>query len=187
MAAQKWHSSGTGKKLEIPRSRPRAWPLPLRPVSVRFSGRWRALKMRRNRAQKGCHPAPSAAGSGCPWRSRPGACKQSKKQHKKRRRNCRKMPPEKGRNGGKSRIKKYAKLRENPSKKRLRKFRKVCTKKDAPWPSPQNPEKWLHGAKNRAQSAEKCAQKRPRRGAGVVVTWWRLWAGACAFLSRSCS
>lgn len=105
----------------------------------------------------------------------------------------------KGRNGTKSHTKKdretaekvgqkkSPKVRENPSKKRLRKFRKVYTKKMHPGRPHKTPRNGCMKRKNGRKVRKSAHKKRPRRGAGVVVTWWRLLAGACVCPLQSCS
>ena len=177
---QPWrHRNGTVVAQEITGNAdtdPGAGLVPLRPVSARFSGRWRALKTRRNRAQKkdAARPLPAATPDSS-QRSCPEGPQTKQKAAQKK---AAKLPQ----NATRKRLKR----RKKSDKKRLRKFRKVCTKKMHPGRPHKSPGSGMERKTGR-KVRKSTHKKRPRRGAGVVVTWWRLWAGACAFLSRSCS
>ena len=177
---QPWrHRNGTVVAQEITGNAdtdPGAGLVPLRPVSARFSGRWRALKTRRNRAQKkGRRPAPPCCHPRQLAAILPGGpANKAKSSTEKGGETAAKCHQKKGRNGGKSRTKKTAKVSKSLHKK---------THPGRPHKSPGSGMERKTGRKVRKSTHK----KRPRRWAGVVVTWWRLWAGACAFLSRSCS
>lgn len=156
MAAQKWHSKGTGKNWKCVHEHGRGSGAAPASVCAALRVLTDAQNATKTDIKKERCSVPPCFRLWLPVVILPGGPANKAKNSTKK---AAKLPQ----NATRKRLKR----RKKSDKKRLRKFRKVCTKKDAPWPSPQNPEKWLHGAKNRAQSAEKCAQKKtPARGRG---------------------
>lgn len=182
MAAQKWHSKGTGKNWKC-RHGPERWS-GTAPASV--CADLRVLTDAQNATKTDIKrallcpsllPAPAARGD-----LARRACKQSKKQHKKRRRNCCKCHQKKAETAQKVTQKKTAKRRKRSVKKRAQKFEKIRVKKDCesfekftqkkmhpgrPHKTPRNGcMKRKNGRKVR-KSTQKYAQKKtPARGRG---------------------
>lgn len=183
MAAQKWHSSGTGKNWKLLAG----LRLPLRPVSARFSGRWRALKTRRNRTQKKDAtrppPLPAPAARGDLARGLGNKAKSSTKKGGETAAKCHQKKAETAEKSDKERPETSRKSEQ----KRPRKFRKVCTKKMHPSRSHKTPRNGCMERKTGRKVQKSASKKRPRRGAGAVVTCWRLLAGACVCPLQSCS
>ena len=162
MAAQKWHSKGTGKNWKCVHEHGRGSGAAPASVCAALRVLTDAQNATKTDIKKSAALSLPASGSGCRGDLARRPANKAKNSTKK----AAKLPQ--------NATRKKAETAEKVGQKRLRKFRKVYTKKMHPGRPHKTPRNGCMERKTGRKVRKSAHKKRPRRGAGVVVTWWRV-------------